>query len=238
MSINLDKISTTEDLKKVLKFLDEQGFGYISEWDLHQKKIIDVINKSNPLNVKYDDKLKSNLIGLKDYDIATQKAKEFFSKFNVDDKILELVSKFYIQSDDECRTPYNRPDHKSIVEWFEFKTKYNLKDADYGSSKFINYYNLDKNFLKIHFGEYSTYDFNKLYELIFNEETKEYSSKKGDWQDLGKIQIKFFLKGGANIKGELDKYKYYYYQYIKNTNSNNIIKYNNKIEIFNKAIDY
>ena len=51
MSINLDKITTKAELKQVLKFLEEQGFGYIGEWDLHQKKINDIISKNNTLNI-------------------------------------------------------------------------------------------------------------------------------------------------------------------------------------------
>lgn len=235
MPINLDSIKTKSDLKDILNFLDKQGFGYISDWELHNKKINHIINKNNTLGVKYDDKLKSNLEKYNNYEDADKEAKKYFSKFGVDDKIFELLNEFYLESDESNRTPYINPSRKDIIEWYEFAKKHNLTDKDtekIGISKFITFYNLDKNFIKVRFGSYKSWEFKKLYELVFGEEPKEFNEKKiGDWQDLGKIQIKFFQKGTIAIKGDLIKLKEYYYKYLKKERGNTLIKYNKKMEL-------
>ena len=110
----LKDIKNTDDLKKVLKFLDEQGFGYIAEWELHQKKIDHIISKNNTLTINHDSKLKNELIKLKDYDEIDKEAKNYFSKFNVDDKVSEYLNTFYIHSDDSCSAPSNNPGNKDL----------------------------------------------------------------------------------------------------------------------------
>lgn len=235
MSLNLESIKTKQDLKKVLNFLEEQGFGYQSDWELHNKKIVQIISKNNKLGVKYDDKFKNDLEKFDDYEAADQEAKKHFSKFGVDDKVLEFLKEFYLESDDSKRTPYSRPDRKDIIEWNEFMKKYNITDKDtekIGTGKFVTFYNLDKNFLKIRFGNYKGWEFKRLYQLIFNQDSNEFDEKKvGNWQNLGKIEIKFFQKGTASIKGDLTKLKEYYYNYIKKERSNTLIKYNKKMEL-------
>lgn len=232
--MELDKIKTREDLIKLLKFLRDQGFygRGMSEHELHESKIDDTIIKSNKLQIKIDDNLKRELTRLTDYDEIKKKSDEYFSKFNVNDKITELIEKFYIQNDASSRTPSRDSSNaKEIIDWFNFKTKYNLNDFEPGKS--IEYYNLDKNYLKIRFSDHSSYEFSKLYELIFNEKCQNFDeTKAGMWQDLGKIQIKFFLKGGADIKGDLDLIKEYQYKYINKPYRYAVIKYKNKVEIF------
>jgi hypothetical protein len=232
--LNLDKIRTKEELQKVLKFLEEQGFGYQSDYELHQKKIQSILSKSNTLNINYDDKFKDELTKFKNYEEAEKEANKFFSKFGVDDKIFELLNTFYIVSDDECRTPYSSPDSKNIIEWFEFKTKFNLKDELFGTGELIEFYNLDKNYIKIRYGQYKDWDFKRLYKLIFDEDPNEFGNRAGELYDLGKIQIKFFAKGGANIKGDLKKFKEYFYKLLKNKSKNIIIRYNKKTELITK----
>ena len=237
MGINLDRIKNTEDLKKVLKFLDDEGFGSSTrEWELHQKKVNDIIFKSNTLNIKYDNNLNSTLYKLTDYDEIESQAKQFFSKFNPSDKIFELLNTFYLDEDDKCSTPSSRPDNKDIINWVRFKKLYGLTD-EYGVMKRIEYYNLDKNMLKIRFSD-EAYEFKKLYKLIFDEECLDFKSSKygenkyGEWQNLGQIEIKIFANGYANIKGNLIELKEYYYkQIIKKLYLHTIIKYKGKVEI-------
>ena len=227
------KIKSRDDLKKIIKFLDDNGFGYLSEHELHEKKIAHIISNANTFNIKYDDKLKSNLYKLTNYADIEKEAKQFFTKFNVTDKIKEYIKIFSIQSDASCSTPWTRPDTKDVIAWVEFKKKYNLKD-EFNPSTRIYYYNLDKNYIKVSFGSYKTYEFKHLYKLIFNEDCVDFSDKKyGGWINLGKIEIKFFQNGYANLKGDLKKLKEYYYQYIKTKiyNDSHIIKYNDKEEI-------
>ena len=231
MRLNLDKIKTEDELKQVLKFLEDQGFGYQTAWELHNKKIDNIVSKANTLNVKYDSNLKERLYKLKDYDEIEEEAKNFFTKFTPDDKINEFLNDFYLSTDETVRTPYSRPDAKDIIAWTDFRNKFNLQN-DFGVGNHIEYYNLDKNYLKINYGNYKDWEFKRLYKLIFGEECPEFESKKvGVWVNLGKIEIKFFLNGKANIKGDLKKIKEYYYKYLKNRNGNTIITYNKKIDI-------
>jgi len=230
--IDIHNIKTHSELKEILKSLDDQGFGYHTEWEAHNKKIDKLISKNNSLNIDYDKKIKEKLNKLDNYEEIESEIKKYFSGFNDDDKIYELLNKFYISSDISIITPsFNWPDTNQIREWFAFRKKLNLKD-EFGTGNNVSYYNLDKNFLKIHYPSYGSWDFKILYKLIFGEDPLEFSEKRaGIWTDLGKIEIKFFMKTGPNIKGDLTKLKNYYYNILKKNRYNTIIKYNNKIEI-------
>lgn len=235
--MELPKIKTKEDLKKLLNYLYDQGFGYFSDWEHHQKKITHIINKNNTLNIKYDKKLDDEMNRLTDYDEIENQVKQYFLKFSPDDKIFELFERFNIQSDDSCSLPSNNyPDIKEIIKWNEFKNKYKLKDEYINTGGFLSFavYNLDKNFLKIRFGDES-YHFNTLYKLIFNEEPSDINKVYGEWQNIGKIEIKKFQNGYANIKGDIKKFKDYYYKYLtQKIYYHTIIIYNKKQEIFKK----
>lgn len=237
VTFELPYIKTKTDLSKLVKSMRNQGFGYINEFELLNSKIDDIMQKNNKLNIKFDkDKLKNDLNRFDDYDEMNNAANAFFSKFSVNDKIEEFIIKFHIIQDDGCRTPsYYHSNLKEIIEWVNFKTKYNLKD-EFGASQHVDYYNLDKNYLKFSFGEYNSHEFKKLYNFIFNEECPDFNQKTaGVWQNINKLQIKFFINGAAYIKGELDKYKELYYQYILKRNySSTVIKYNGKIEKITK----
>jgi len=214
----MEPIRTRKQLEELIKFLDDQGFGYLSEYDLHQKKINSIISRNNTLNVdaEKNHKFREKLMSMKDYDEANKEAKEYFSKFSADDKILELLNIFWIQSDDSGRVPYSRSDNKEIVNWVNFKVKYGLKDEYQKSSQFT-VYNFDKSFIKVRFPEYGSWNFKNLYELIFNERCDEFEERKayGKWQNIGKIEIKLFQNGYCNIKGDIGKLKTYYYKFLK-----------------------
>ena len=229
-------IKTEEELQKVIKYLENQGFHIKdSYWELHNRKIENIFNKANTLGIKYDNKELVDIKKVKNYDEAEKIAKKYFSKFNPDDKIYELLSSFYIEPDSFSDMPsYNSPSTGDVINWVDFRLKHNLKDifkSDSFSAR-VEYINLDKNFIKIHFG--NSWDFDKLYNLVFNEEPEKYSeSKAGIWQDLGKIQIKIFSKGTAQIKGDITKLKEHYYKFIIDKKYNGlIIKYNGKTETF------
>ncbi len=244
--IVLSEIKNKEDLKKILKFLDNQGF-YISEGDysLNNSKINKIINKENILDVKIPDreKLFNELSKLDNYSDMIIAANNYFSKFKSEDKIKELIDFFYVQEDDRCNVPSSSPSTKDIIEWFNFKTKYNLDD-NYRDN--IYYYNLDKNILKLRFGD-KTSEFQKLYKLLYNEDcntmtTSRYGkdlkpnevdyNKFGVWQNLGKIEIKFLQNGNVNLKGDLTELREYNYQHLLERNyGTHIIKYKGKTEI-------
>lgn len=230
----LPVIKTKEDLTKLLDYLREQGFGYFSDYEYHNKKVDKIINNANKMNISYDKKLKDNLSKLSNYDDIEKEVERYFSQFSPDDKIFELLNEFYLNSDVSIRVPYYRPDAKDIIEWYDFRKKFNLKD-EFIPGSHISYYNLDKNYLKINFGSYKEYLFRQLYEYIFNEKCPEWNRNSiGEWINLGKIEIKFFAKGGANIKGDISKFKDYYNKFIIKRHykhATDIIKYNNKVNI-------
>lgn len=227
------KIKNRNDLEVLTKFLEEQGFGYIGYWDMHKKKLQNIASKANTFGV---DK-KIDLSG-DDYEEEERKAKEFYSKFSSDDKIKEFISMFHISSDDEGKSPSLHNDNKELIEWYEFKTKFGLKDI-YKSWDRITFYNLDKKFIKIRFGS-REYDFKRFYKLVFNEECKNFDAPtewndkgSGLWQDLGRIEIKIYKNFYCDIRGEgLSKLKEIYFKDLNDQNSN-IIMYNGKM-IFTK----
>lgn len=225
-------INSEAELKYILNFLDKQGFGYFSSWEHHQRKIEDIISNANTLQVKYDDDFKRKLMNVNDYIAAKKQADEFFSKFNPDDKINELLNKFSIISDDTSSPPsYNYANNNDVIKWVNFRLKWNLKD-EFSPGDRVYYYNLDKNYLKINYGE--NYEFKELYRLIYGEEIKDVSLNKiGDWIDIGKIEIKFFANGNANIKGDIQKFRDYYYKdIISKKYHHNVIARNGKVEIY------
>lgn len=233
MAINLKNIKSREDLKKVLKFLEDEGFGYTSDSDFHKKKVDKTISNYNKLNIKYDDHLKNDLSKVSDYDQMEKDAENYFSKFGVDDKIFEIIQKFRFPEDEKAQTPSAYPNKRDIVAWVKFKNKYDLKD-DYQANEYFYVYNFDKNFLKFYFPEYSEYEFKRLYELIMQEKCNDNFDSRtfGNWQDLGKIEIKFFKNRSATIKGDIGKFKDYYYKYEKNQKYGNIILIKNKTKEF------
>jgi hypothetical protein len=234
-SLSKLKIKNKSDLKILLKFLESQGFGHQSDYEFHRRKVDSILFDSNKLGVKYDDSFKTKIHNLDDYDEAKKLADQFFSKFGVDDKVLEYLNTFYIKEDSLGKTPsFSRPSEKDVLEWFKFKTKYDIKDESvFKSYESVHVYDLDKNLIKINFGEYKSWEFKRLYYLIFNEDCIDFNERKvGDWINIGKIEIKFFANGNAAIKGDLAKFKEYYYKYLKGERwGHRIIFYNKKREI-------
>jgi len=228
---NAPIIKTKEELDALFDALKDQGFGYFYTYEAHQKKIDKIIYSSNKLNVSVDSKFKENLLRVNDYVQAEKDAQSHFSKFKPDDKINELLKKFSLQSDELGKIPTHYASTQEIIAWVDFRTKYNLKDVfDKGSN--VDYYNLDKNFLKIYYGD-NGYDFKTLYSLIYEKPCPDYSRKDvGVWIDLSPMEIKIFANGTANIRGDIKKFKEYFYKNLKNeTYGNDIIKYNDKVEI-------
>ena len=225
-------IKTRKELETILKFLSEQGFGYFSDYEPHRRKIEHIINKNNTLNVdsSKDHKFRKQMMNLSDYDEAEKEAKTHFSKFKPDDKIYELLNNFYLQNDGVGKTPFgssrffNISDNKEIILWVKFRTKYGLKDDQYRVGENFYVYNFDKNYIKFNVPEYPDRNFKELYKLIMGEECLDFNnSLYGTWQDIGKMEIKFFQNGTANIKGGINKFKEYYINTLKNYHNYNII---------------
>lgn len=230
-------IKTEEDLKRVYDLLSDQGFGYQNSWKAHQSKVEHIINSENTLGIKVDSHVKDDNMKLKDYGIIGKNVKKYFSKFNSDDKIFEYINTFRLNHDARGKTPNcSRGEAKEIVEWVNFKNKYNLKD-EFGCSDYIDVYNLDTNTIKLYFGEsYNMYEFARFYELLFGEKCSEIEKTVGIWQDLGKIEIKYFQNGNVGVKGDLKKLKDYYYRDLKKSrhHSHIVVRYNKKTEILKK----
>jgi len=249
--IVLSEIRNKEDLKKILKFIDDQGFNinavkYPSDTSLNDYKINRIIDKANTLSVTIPnkEKLYSELSKLNNYSDMINAANNYFSKFSSKDKIKEFIDTFYVQEDDIGKVAsHSYPSTKEIIEWFNFKTKYNLDD-NYNDN--VYYYNLDKNILKIRFGDKSN-EFQKFYKLLYNEDCNKITSSRygrklspgevddakfGVWQNLGKIEIKFLQNGNVNLKGDLTELREYNYQHLlERTYGTHVIKYKGKTEI-------
>lgn len=235
----LPEIKTRAQLKMVIDGLSEQGFGYyVGDWKAHEYKVNNLIHKNNTLGIeenKFKSELNELVSDMTNYDEIDKTIKKFFQRFKPDDKIKELLNHYYLKPEASCIKPsHSSASKKEITDWVKFKRRYNIKgEPDFDWSADV--YNLDKNFIKVNDYD-SKYDFEKLYKLLFNEEPNDFSLKNlGDWQDLGKIQIKVFANGSINIKGDLDQLKSYLYKEIRNFDC--IIYYNNKREIRERRRD-
>jgi len=236
------QINSEKDLDTIFSALYDQGFGYVQNQDrFHKNKIEKLIQKYNTLRVDVPQSFYSDSYKIKNYSEADNVISSHFSKIKPDDKIFELIkSIFSLKFDDRAKLPQLENDNIiEVIEWFKFKERYNLNDKDFKSYIHtrsytnVDVYNFDKKFIKISFGKDSG-QFETFYNLIFNEKCKEVENKVGAWQDLGKIEIKQFLNGTANIRGDIDKIKEYYYnELITHTFYNNlyIIYYNKNIKI-------
>ncbi len=229
-------IRTKEQLSMILNGLSAQGFGSIaSDWQAHDYKVYRLISENNVFGVS-EQNFKSELIKLvqnmTNYSEIERIIKNYFKKFKPDDKIKELISKFYLKSDMSVRQPSrSRPEKSDIKDWIKLKKKYKIK----GEPKFnwtVDVYNLDKSFIKVNFFGYNWENqtkFSELYEFMFGEKPDEWSSKlTGSWQNLGKIEVKIFQNSSMNIKGEVKKLKKYLYEQL---GDNCIIIYNKNKEI-------
>lgn len=243
-NIDFKNIKNKIELKKILDSLYEQGFGYHNDDDFHNNKVGHIISKANKFNVDYRNFYGENKIPdfykLTNYDDIKKQAESYFSKFSSNDKIDELLDTFYLQENDKCQTPWRSISKISdIIDWVNFRKKYNIDDI-FGTSDYVLFYNLDKNILKIRFPEYKGYMFDNLYELIFNEKPDKYDEPRfgklnKSWQNLGKIEIKFYQNNNADIKGDLTKIKEYFFKKITLKHSYNlIIKFNGNQTIINK----
>lgn len=242
--IDFKNIKDKFELKTILDSLYEQGFGHNSDYEFHNNKVNRLISKANKFNVDYSHFYGVNKIPdffkLSNYDEIKTQADNYFSKFSPDDKINELLDTFYLQESDSCRTPWRNPNNISeIINWVNFRNKYNIND-DFGSSEYISYYNIDKNIIKIRFPDSKGYVFDTLYKYVFDEEPNKYDDPNRfgkfnkDWQNLGKIEIKFFQNSNADIKGDLTKLKEFFFKKITSKEKNIIIKYKGIQTIINK----
>jgi sRNA-binding regulator protein Hfq len=234
--MNITKISTEKDLDMILGFLQDQGFGYIHKSKLIDSKVENIISNANKLKIKnVDSDLEYKIKYLRNFDEMKKIAEEYFSKYDTNYKLKELLNKFYIQPNESVKTPWNDSTLiKDIINWVKFKTKHNITDeSKFGSYETVEYYNLDKPSIKIRFNDNDTSEFNNLYKLIYNEDCDEnYKEITGSWYNLGKIEIKFYLNNTIEMKGDLEKFKEYYYKLItEKIYTHLIIKYKDKTEI-------
>lgn len=237
----LPKITSKEQLKAICDGLNDQGFGYYSEYEMHNRKVQSIISKNNKYRIddkKFSSEVQDLISDVTDYEEMDKIVSKYFEKFKPDDKIKELLNKFYLKALDSGRSPGNSPDRKEIIEWVRFKKKYGIKGEPFGTLNYISVYNLDRNILKINSsGDYGTWEFDRLYELLFNEKPNEWSNGNGygegkvfgKWQDLGKIQVKVYQNGNMDVKGDIKKLREFLYKSIRRENC--IIFYNKKKEI-------
>jgi len=238
----IPKITNYEELEIVLDSLSNQGFGSFGRsWEHHNNKIDSLIRNANTLNLNIPDSLTKDLRNKKDYNDVELEAKKYFSSFNSDDKIYEYINNYFsIKYDDKSKAPGSNNDRiNEVIEWVNFRIKYNLNDKDFKNfeHQYTNtyIYNLDKKTIKINFSDEST--FRSFYKLIYEEECApfdKHSNSFGEWYNLGKIEIKQFQNGTVTLRGDLSKLKNYYYKYLTQKqiyNSNYVVYYKNKTQI-------
>ncbi|MCK9415227.1 hypothetical protein M0Q97_01050 [Candidatus Dojkabacteria bacterium] len=241
-NIDFRNIKNSNELEIVLNSLNDQGFGHFNDDKAHEYKIERMIRNANKLQLdssKYTQYTKK-LYDLNDYAEIENKLQSIFSNFSEMDKIKEYLDIFSIVGNTQLKIPNkNDDDYKRIIDWFNFKTKFNLKDANFLPDKNLYYYNLDKKTIKISYKpDYiQPYKFQNFYELIFNKKlskNKNYDeilrNNIGIWLDLDEIQFKIYQNGTAEIGGNISQLKKYYYEQISKDNyyNYNIITYNNK----------
>ena len=227
----LRKIKSRKDLETIINDLENQGFGYIQTYKLHQNKINNIKSKANVLNVEEKD-VDSVINNDETYNTIEKKVKKYFNKFKPEDKIKEYFRKFYVIPDIDIRTPDNfNPSRSEIINWIKFKRKIGI-DKEFGGFKYISYYNLDKNFIKLRDYDNSyMYEFSRLYKLLYGTEPKDVEKPQtGIWYDLGEIEVKYFKNDTMNIKGNIKIIKDFFYKNIRQTNI--IVKYNKKLKIY------
>jgi len=230
--IDFRHIKNENELKIILNSLRDQGFGSFDDYKAHNYKIDRMINYANKFNIEQSKyrQYTENLYNLKDYTEIENKLQSIFSNYSEIDKIKEYLDIFYVSPTIKLKLPdvntYQQEDN--IIQWVKFKTKLNLKDINFIPGKTINFYDLDKKTIKIRYKE--NYEFQRLYELLFNKKCKDYKDDYGTWIDLDEIQIKLYQNGLAELSGNISQLKkYYYVELSKNTYYNyNIIIYNNK----------
>lgn len=225
-------IKNKKDLEELSNALSDQGFGYMSDSEMHNKKVEHIINQANKLGISeyQKEELERKLNALDDYDEMKRVSEEHFSKYKPENKIAEYIKSYHIQATDNGKTPEQKsPSDSSIRNWIAFRDEYLLGNTIRKPDMTIEVYNLDKNIYKIRFAEldmsHSTNDFERLYKLVYGKDcpdirekirTEKWNEfKYGEWINLGEIEIKFFKNGYADIKGNLEKIKPYFIEYIK-----------------------
>jgi len=213
--LKLDKIKNYKDLEKLDDIIGEQGFGYIDKYKMHERKIYNIISNANKHNINYNEYSIKKLIEDQyhdDYDKIKKIIEKFFTKFNINDKLTELLNSMYMVSNTMSTPSSWERDRKDIENWWNFKKKYKITDnKKFGTSEYVSIYDFDKKFLKVHFNN-SENIIKQIYKIIFNKDPKydNYRFPVGIWLDLGEIEIKVFQNNTANIKGNIQKFKDHY----------------------------
>jgi hypothetical protein len=217
----MDKIKTTDELNKIIDELSEQGFSGINRYELELRKKEDIIRKANTHNIsKYsNDELKNDFNRTKSFEEMENIAKEYFSKFSSKNKLNEYLDMFDIIENDQGQKPskydYEKGTDRSIKKWEDFKNKWGIPDiGDYNARVYI--YDLNKNYIKVRFPNLSSWDFKQLYNMVFNEEAVLFNEREtGNYQNIGKLELKFYSNGNVDIKGSgLNTLKKLYKNYI------------------------
>jgi hypothetical protein len=235
-------IKNKQELKELVDSLEQQKFTpYYEHYEkrvridadyMHTAKVKDMIIKGNIHGIEKYGEYELNKILEKetDYAVIQKKIKEFFSKFNPENKIKELVGSFTFLSVDIGNPPSNwSPSKKDIIEWYQFKKKWNLKDDKIQREKVIIYNFDDK---KIRINSYGHVDsFLKLYEYVYGKKPLDIRwNSYGIPQNIGDIEIKIFQNDNIEIRGDIDKLKKLFYNKIEDSGEQMVIFYNGKRE--------
>jgi len=239
------EIKTKQELDQIVDYLKKQKYVPYQDHDrtiyldsdyMHKAKIINMIDKANTLElsdikIKKDDFVRA-LTRETDYTEIGKKIDNYFSAYNPNDKIYELINKFWLKATDSGTPPsFTNPRKNDIIAWCKFKAKWNLNDSIIVNGNPIKIYNLDSKSIRLYYSEDNLGGIKKLYKLIYNEESLDFDKTYGVFLNMGQIEIKIYQNGTAELRGNLTKLKDVYYKNIKDKTYAIIIYKGNRSEI-------
>jgi hypothetical protein len=219
----MENIKNFKQLTQILEELDKQGFSYINEYDLHNKKINYIINAKNTLCIKYDYyKITKNIGKEEDYEKIEKIVENYFSNFSMTDKIQELIQKCPIKN--YIRLYISKYDSEDKKDKFKKDLeKYPIRSKTKDNDGYENYiaHDLSGNSLKIILSTNNYYEFEQLVGMFLEKDFKTpnlYSWSNefeyGKTYYYGKLEYKFFKNGTIQIKHpNLNKLKEEYKKY-------------------------
>lgn len=178
--MNTFNITTETELKNFLSLASANGFEFGYTHDIVNKKLQNLIHKANKLNVSYSfEKLKGDFYK-GDFVSFENEITKHFNKFDVNDKINELLNKISVSG----------KRHRDLKEYDKLiKNGYvdlGLKKRDWKLSWFVSV-DLSKSTIKLDVNDRNYYELNKLIVLLgFNFEIPYYSeySEPKIWETL------------------------------------------------------
>jgi len=167
-------VKSKSELKAIFMSLDSQGFGYYyrDAEQMIERKVNKIIQNANIHGLKidgYDFTKKLDLGKLDKFADIEKAVKKYFSKFNANDKMNEVLNRIYCRDCKEFRPWKTDPENKQIEFNKAFKEfKLTWKQAIEKDENFYSIYDLSKSFVKINYSDKNAIEY--IFENVFNIE--------------------------------------------------------------------